>query len=103
MRSPSSFSLIQDAFPQVAFPQDAFLHAFAQAMAKRDPLVENEALAAPAALAFRDRLQIFQDAALEVIDFGKALRQQQRACLLAADAAGTEHRDLLVLGRIELS
>src|SRR5690348_14806761 len=92
MRSLRSFSLIGDGFPD----------AFAQTMAKRDALVEHEALAAPAALGFADLLQIFQDAALEVIDFGKALGQQQRARLLAADAAGAEHRDLAMPGRIEL-
>src|SRR5690242_6022617 len=91
MRSLRSFSL-----------RNSFLDAFAQTMADRDALVEHEALAAPSALGLGDLLQIFQDAALEVIDFGKALGQQQRARLLAADAAGAEHRDLAMPGRIEL-
>src|SRR5437879_8246239 len=71
-------------------------------MAERDALVEHEALAAPAALRLRYFFQIFQDATLEVIDLGKAAREQMRARLLAADAAGAEHRDLAVLRRIEL-
>src|SRR3954466_10458934 len=92
MRSPSILaSLIGSAFHS----------ALAQAMAKRDPLVEHKAFAAPAALALRHGFQIFQDAALEVIDLGKAARQQIRAGLFAADAAGAEHRDLLVPLRIE--
>src|SRR3974390_1982070 len=80
----------------------AFLDAFAQTMAERDAFVEDKAFAAPAALGLRHLFQIFQDAALEVIDLGKALRQQERACLLAADAAGAEHCDPAVFCRIEL-
>src|SRR5258708_214626 len=91
MRALSSFSLIRDAF----------LDALAQAVAERDALVEHETLAAPAALGFRHFFQIFQDAALEVIDFRKALREQKRARLLAANAAGAEHRDLPVLRAIK--
>src|SRR4051794_16219227 len=75
--------------------------ALAQVMAKRDPFVEHETFAAPAALAFGNGFQIFQDAALEVIDLGKAARQQIGAGFLAADAAGAEHRDLLVFLRIQ--
>src|SRR5215475_3210173 len=92
MRSLSSFSLIADAF----------LHSLAQTTAERDALVEHEAFAAPAALCFRHLFQISEDAALEVIDLGKPLRQQERGGLLAADAAGAEHRDLPVPGGIEL-
>ncbi len=73
----------------------------AQAMAERDALVEHEAFAAPAALRLRHLFQIFEDAALEVIDLGKAAREQMGARLLAADAAGAEHRDPAVLRRIE--
>src|SRR3981189_2957963 len=71
-------------------------------MAERDAFVEHEAFAAPAALRLGDALQIAQDAALEVIDLVEPLRQQIGAGLLAADAAGAEHRDLAVLRRIEL-
>src|SRR5258708_12610306 len=78
-----------------------FFIPLAQAVAKRDALVEHKAFAAPAAFAFRYGFQIFQNAALEVIDLGKATREQMRAGLFAADAAGAEHRDLLVLVRIE--
>ena len=41
--------------------------------------------------------QVFQDAAFEVVDLGKAVREQVGARLLAADAAGAEHGDLPVL------
>src|SRR5262245_16419092 len=71
--------------------------AFLQTMAKRDALVEHEAFAAPSAFFGRDLLEIFQDAALEVINLGKTLREQVRARLLAADAAGAEHRDPAML------
>src|SRR5437879_13878178 len=71
-------------------------------MAERDALVEHEALAAPAALRLRYFFQIFQDATLEVVDLGEAAREQMRARLLAADAAGAEHRDPPVFGGIEL-
>src|SRR3954452_20444816 len=71
-------------------------------MAEHDALVEHEAFAAPAALGLRHLFQIFEDTALEVIDLGKAAREQMRARLLAADAAGAEHRDPAVLCRIEL-
>ena len=77
--------------------------AFAQSMAERNTLVEHETVAAPAALRFRDALQIFQDAALEVIDLGKATIQQIGAGLFAADTAGAEHRDLSVPRRVEFA
>ena len=71
-------------------------------MAERDTLVEHEAFAAPAALCLGHLFEISKDAALEVIDLGKALREQIGARLLAANAAGAEHRDSAVLRRIEL-
>src|SRR3954468_5698372 len=74
-----------------------------QTMTQRDALVEHETVAAPSAVGFRDLLQISQDAALEVVDLGKTLREQMRACLLAPNAAGAEHRDPLVPDRIELA
>src|SRR5262245_56544404 len=77
------------------------LGALAQPMAERHAFVEHKALAAPAGFGFRHFFEISEDAALEVIDLGKAVREQQRACLLAADAAGAEHRDPPVLRRIE--
>src|SRR5580692_12760990 len=75
---------------------------FAQTVAKRDPLVENEALATPAAVGLRDLFEIVQDAALQVIDLGKALREQVARGLFAADAAGAEHRDFTIPRRIEV-
>src|ERR1700755_3462551 len=72
-------------------------------MSERNTLVEDEALAAPAALRLGHVLEIFQDAALEVIDFGKAAREQMRARLFAADAAGAEHRDSAALCGLEMA
>src|SRR5690349_10590690 len=79
------------------------LRTLAQAVSERDALVEHEALAAPAAVSFRNLLEISENATLKVIDLGKALREQMRARLLAADAAGAEHRDPLVPSGIELA
>ena len=58
-----------------------------QAMAEGHAFVEHKAFAAPAALLLRHAFEVAQDAALEVIDFGKPLRQQIGAGLFAADAA----------------
>src|SRR6202140_3601390 len=94
MRSLSAFmSLIGIPFGQ----------ALPQSMAERDAVVEHKTFAAPAALGFRHALEISEDAALEVIDLGKTARQQVGAGLLAADAAGAEHRDPLVFRRIEMA
>src|ERR1700748_976759 len=71
-------------------------------VAERNAFVEHEALAAPAALGLGNVLQIFQDTALEVVDLAEAAREQMRARLFAADAAGAEHRDLAVLLRVEI-
>src|SRR5689334_757877 len=97
MRSPRALISFVTCGVLVPFAQIQFF----QAMAERDALVEHEALAAPPALRLRHLFQIFQDAALEVIDLGKAAREQMRARLLAADAAGAEHRDAPVLCGIE--
>src|SRR5512139_1188963 len=87
----------------ISFIAAMFLPPLAQSVAECHAFVEHEALAAPAASLLRDLLEILQDPALEVIDLGKAARQQVRARLLAADAAGAEHRDPAVLGRIEMA
>src|SRR5690242_15911982 len=71
-------------------------------MAERDAFVEHKALAAPTARGFRHLLEISQDAALEVVDLSEPTCEQQRTRFLAADAAGAEHRDPLVLRRIKL-
>src|SRR5579871_6471353 len=76
---------------------------FAQAMAERDPVVEHETFAAPAALGLGHAFEIAQDAALEVIDLGKTARQQIGAGLFAADAAGAEHRDARMFCWIEMA
>src|SRR5262245_10631995 len=72
-------------------------------MTERHALVEYKALAAPAALCLGHVFQVFQDAALEVIDVGEAAREQVRAGLFAANAAGAEHRDLAMRLRIEMA
>src|SRR5205823_13981918 len=64
-------------------------------------IAPHTALAAPAALLLRHAFEIPQDAALEVIDLTKSLRQQIGAGLLAPDTTGAEHRDPLVLRRVE--
>src|SRR3954469_112931 len=74
-----------------------------QAVTERHAFVEHETLAAPAALSLGHAFEVAEDAALEMIDFRKALRQQIGAGLFAADAAGAEHRDLPVLCRIEMT
>src|SRR6201993_2643463 len=95
MRSSSSFSLMARLFVRLLRP-------LAQTVAERDAFVEHKALPAPTALPLRHVLEISENAALEVIDLGKAACEQMRARLLAADAAGAEHRDPAMLGRIEM-
>src|SRR6476620_10392154 len=80
----------------------AIAAALAQAVPQRHALVEHKAFAAPAAFMLRHAFEVFQDAALEVVDLAKPARQEKTARLLAADAAGAEHRDLPVSRRIEL-
>src|SRR5690606_5930352 len=73
-----------------------------EAVADGDAFVEDEALALPATIRLRNCLEIGENAALEVEYFLEALRQQIGRSLLAADAAGAEHRHLAVAGRIEV-
>ena len=54
--------------------------------------IKDKAFALPAAVFLRDILKIFQNATLQMVDLVKALGLHQRACFLAADAAGAEHR-----------
>src|SRR6478736_9207834 len=103
MRSPSVLISFVTCRVLISFGQAKLLQArFSQTMAERDTFVEHEAFAAPATLSLGHLFQIFENAALEVIDLGKAAREQVRARLLAADAAGAEHRDFAVFGGIEL-
>src|SRR5262249_54066078 len=80
----------------------SFKLSLLQAVAERNALVEHKAFAAPAAVLLAHLFQIFQNAAPQMIDLGKAAREQQARGLLAADAAGAEHRDTSVLCRIKL-
>ena len=71
-------------------------------MGDGDSIVKNEAFAFPLALGGGDFFQVFEDAALEVVDMFKALGEQVRTGFFTADAASAEHGDLLVLLRIEI-
>src|SRR5437764_9119825 len=92
MRSLKSPTSLMGAIVRLSLPQP---------VAQRHTFVEHKTLAAPAALLLRHAFEIPKDAALEVIDLTKSLRQQIGAGLLASDAAGAEHRDPLVLRRVE--
>ena len=61
-------------------------------MTDRDTFIEHEAFALPATLVGRHGFQIFQNAALQVIDLIESLRAHEGGRLLTADAAGAEHR-----------
>src|SRR6266704_293436 len=60
---------------------------------EHDPVVEYKTFAAPAALCFRNALEISEDAALDVIDLRKTPREQIGAGLFAANSAGAKHRN----------
>src|SRR3954452_4677449 len=94
MRSESVFSSI------IAI---AFAGALPQSVTERDALVKDKAFSAPPALHFRDAFQIAEDAAPQVIDFGKTARQQVAAGFLASNSAGAEHCHFAVLQRIEMT
>src|SRR5437868_11735715 len=93
MRSLSASTSLMGAIVRLSLPQS---------VAQRHTFVEDKTLAAPAALLLRHAFEIAQDAALEVIDLTKPLRQQIGAGLLAPDTSGAKHRDPLVLCRVEL-
>src|SRR6267142_1873271 len=92
MRSLSASTSFIGAIVRLSLPQP---------VAQRHTFVEYKTLAAPAAFLLLHAFEIAQDAALEVIDLTKPLRQQIGAGLLAPDTSGAEHRDLAVLCRIE--
>ena len=73
------------------------VRAFFQPMPHRHAAVKDETFALPCALLGGHLFQIFQDAALEVIDLLDPLPQQVIRAFLAADAAGAEHGDALVV------
>lgn len=68
-----------------------------QAVAHADPPVEYKALALPGTLIGWHLFEVFEDAALEVEHILDPLAEQVVRGLLAADAAGAEHRHLLVV------
>ncbi len=71
--------------------------AFFQAMSDRDAPVEDEAFAIPFAVPFRHLFEVFQDAAFEMIDIFDPFSEEVICGFLAADTAGAEHRDFLVV------
>jgi len=62
MRVPSDFASFIGIMSHAALPQ---------AVAERDALVKDKTFAAPAAFGFRHALEVFEDAALEMIDLAK--------------------------------
>jgi len=64
--------------------------------------VEDVALAFPGAGCFGGLFEVFEDAALEVVDLGKAFPEEEGGDLLAADATGAKHGDLAVGGGVEV-
>ena len=68
--------------------------ALPQPMANRNPLVEDEALAAPQAGLLWHRLQIAENAALQMQNIVYTLLPQKGRRLFAANAPGAEHGNL---------
>lgn len=64
-----------------------------EAVADRDPVVENEALTLPQAVRLGHGLKIFQYATLEMVDLVQTCRPDIGGGLFAAYAAGAEHGD----------
>src|SRR5690606_32583480 len=76
--------------------------AWCQVVSHSYPVIEHEALTIPLALLGRHFLEIFKNAAFEVIDLIKTFLEHEARGFFTADAAGAEHGDFLVLLRIEL-
>jgi hypothetical protein len=76
--------------------------AFAQVVAHGHAVVEHEAVALPLGFFLRHFFEVLQDAALEVIDLFEAFAEHVARGFFATNAAGAEHRDLLVHGRVEV-
>ena len=67
--------------------------AWPHTMCDGNTLVEDKTLTIPQAFVFRNYLQIFKDAAFQVVDFLEAFSKEQRACLFATDPSCAEHCD----------
>ena len=65
-------------------------------MVDTDALIEDIAVALPHALIVGDFFEVFEDAALEVVDMLEALFEHPGGGTLAADASGAEHGDFFV-------
>ena len=69
-------------------------------MGDGDAIVEYEAFAFPLAVGGGNFCEVFEDAALEVINVLKALGEEVGGGFFAADATRAEESNLLVLVRI---
>jgi hypothetical protein len=76
--------------------------AFAQVMAHGHAVIEHKAVALPFGFFLGHLFEVFQDAALEVIHLVKTFAEHIARGLFTTNAAGAEHRDFLVLGRVEV-
>src|SRR3954453_13252044 len=79
------------------------LDAFAQTVAEHDTFIEHETVAAPAAVGLRHLFEVFENAALEMLDLVEAAGEQQGTGLFTPDSTGAVHRDAPVLCRIKLA
>mmetsp|Transcript_59425 Transcript_59425/g.106007 ORF Transcript_59425/g.106007 Transcript_59425/m.106007 type:complete len:390 (+) Transcript_59425:476-1645(+) len=66
----------------------------------RHTAVEHEALPLPHALLLRDHLQVLEDTPFQLVHLVKALLLHEGRRLLAPDAPGARHHDLLLFGRL---
>ena len=73
-----------------------------EAMSHRHTLIKDKTTAVPQALLEGNGLQIFQNAALEVIHLRKSLLQHEAAGFFAADTARAEHGDFGIGLRVKM-
>ena len=71
-------------------------------MTQGNPAIKDKALALPQTFGGGNFFEIAQNSAFEVKYLRKALLQHIAGGFFAADTAGAKHRDLFVLGRIEV-
>ena len=67
-----------------------------------DAVIKDEALAFPETFFLGDFLEIFKDAAFEVVNFLETLGEHERAGFLTADTAGAKHGYFFVLLDIDV-
>ena len=71
-------------------------------MAHRHAVIKDKAFSLPQSLLLGHLFKIFKNAALEMIDFIKALFFHIGSGLLTANTAGAEHGDLLIFAGIQI-